>query len=187
MSVKNPWQMTERAVRWCSTWRRMLMDSSLEVGTFCSAAPSRVNSVRRHDACAGLITRVRRRALTRKASIGRLGMPTANNAEHDRHTFSASKRHVCAVRGRNHAQFNTHVWLDALRALSSGLQALCTHSLRTKYCELKKAHVVIDVPLVAELLVSGRVDQHLVARGGRAVRDDLGAQVHIALVERCQC
>lgn len=47
--------------------------------------------------------------------------------------------------------------------------------------------MVIDVPLVAELLVGGRVDQHLMARGRRAVRDDLGAQVHIALVEGRQC
>jgi len=46
-----------------------------------------------------------------------------------------------------------------------------------------RAHVVVDVRLVAKLRVGGRVDQHLVARGGRAVRDDLRAQVAVALVE----
>lgn len=47
--------------------------------------------------------------------------------------------------------------------------------------------MVVDVPLVAELLVGGRVDQHLVARGGRAVRNDLGAQIYVALIEGRQC
>lgn len=45
---------------------------------------------------------------------------------------------------------------------------------------------VVDARFVAELAVGPGVDQHLAASGGGAVCDDLGVQVHVALVECCQ-
>ena len=178
-----------------STWRRMLIDSSLDVGTFCSAAPSRVNSVRRHDACAHLQTRQ--------------GVRTRHEAEHadsrHRRAWWIPQNAVSIVPwfGPNRAPLTrTCNAADApiLGLLNSEcFQQPCPGVLRTfiTCCEAsfnpnprpkstEGAHVVVDVPLVAELLVGGRVDQHLVARGRRAVRDDLGAQVHVALVERGQ-
>ena len=44
-------------------------------------------------------------------------------------------------------------------------------------------HIVIDLGFVAELAEGLGVDQHLAARGRGPVRDDLGIQVAVALVE----
>ncbi len=49
-----------------------------------------------------------------------------------------------------------------------------------------ESHRVVEAGFVAELAVGSGVDQHLAAGGGGAVRDDLGVQVHVALVERRQ-